>query len=89
MIASMLAVGPAGWLLGGIIVLAVIVFLSLFGPLFGLWLQALAAKAGVGIRELIGMRFRKVNPQIIVLSRIQAVRAGLDLSTNELESHYL
>ena len=32
---------------------------------------------------------RKVNPQAIVLSRIRAVKAGLDVSTNQLETHYL
>jgi uncharacterized protein YqfA (UPF0365 family) len=66
-----------------------LVFIGLFFPLFGLWLQALAAQAGVGILSLIGMRLRKVHPATIVLSRIQAVRAGLEISTEELESHYL
>ncbi|MDY7011563.1 MAG: flotillin-like FloA family protein, partial [Planctomycetota bacterium] len=66
-----------------------IVFLALFAPAFGLWIQALAARAGVGIFELIGMRLRRVSPSVIVLSRIQAIRAGLDISTMELESHYL
>ena len=74
-----------------IVVLAIvgIAFLALFGPLFGLWLQAKAAGAGVGIFELIGMRLRKVSPSTIVLSRIQAVRAGLEITTGELEDHYL
>ena len=35
------------------------------------------------------MRLRRVNPSVIVLSRIQAVRAGLEVSTGELETHYL
>ena len=73
----------------GVGVLVGIVFLAVFAPLFGLWIQAFSAGAGVGIFELIGMRLRKVNPHIIVLSRIQAVRAGLPLSTAELENHYL
>ena len=73
----------------GILVVIALVFLLLFGPLFGLWIQAFSAGAGVGIMELIGMRFRKVNPQVIVLSRIQAIRAGLPLDTKELEGHYL
>ena len=63
------------WVLIGILVLIGLIFLILFGPLFSLWLQALAAHAGVGIFQMIGMRLRKVNPRIIVLSRIQAVRA--------------
>ena len=78
------------YLLLGLAILVIIVFLGLFGPAFTLWIQALAANAGVGIRELIGMRLRRVNPGLIVLSCIQAVRAGLEeVSTSELESHYL
>ena len=81
--------GSFRWILIGVLVLIVIVFLAIFLPMFGLWIQALSAKAGVGIFELIGMKLRKVNPRTIVLSRIQAVRAGLNLSTEELETHYL
>jgi uncharacterized protein YqfA (UPF0365 family) len=77
------------YILIGIAVLVVLVILFLFAPMFGLWIQALSARAGVGIRELIGMRLRKVNPGAIVIARIQAVRAGLELTTTELESHYL
>jgi uncharacterized protein YqfA (UPF0365 family) len=73
----------------GIAVVVGLAILILFGPLFGLWLQALAAHAGVGIFQLIGMRLRKVNPQVIVLSRIQAVQAGLEVETGWLEGHYL
>ena len=72
-----------------IAVVIVLVFLALFVPAFGLWIQALSAGARVGFIDLIGMRLRKVNPHVIVLSRIQAVRAGLELSTKELETHYL
>jgi len=82
-------VEPFVWVLIGLGVLVGLIFLAVFAPLFGLWIQALAARAGVGILELIGMRLRKVSPNIIVLSRIQAVRAGLNLSTAELENHYL
>jgi uncharacterized protein YqfA (UPF0365 family) len=70
-------------------ILALFVFLGLFGPLFGLWIQALAARANVGIGALIGMRLRKVNPRVIVLSRIQSVRAGINVTTEDLETHYL
>ncbi|MHC4986319.1 MAG: flotillin-like protein FloA [Planctomycetota bacterium] len=74
---------------GAIVIIFILVFLFLILPTLGLWLQAFAAKANVGVLELIGMRFRKVNPSVIVLSRIQAVRAGLDVATAELENHYL
>ena len=75
----------------GLVILLVIVvaFLAMFGPLFGLWIQALSANAKVGIFQLIGMRLRKVHPGSIVIARIQAIRAGIDLSTEQLETHFL
>jgi uncharacterized protein YqfA (UPF0365 family) len=72
-----------------LIVIVLFVFLGLVGPMMGLWVQAYAARAGVRFWDLIGMRLRKVNPTIIVRARIQAVRAGLDVATAELENHYL
>jgi uncharacterized protein YqfA (UPF0365 family) len=77
--------------IGGVVILTIVlvVFLGLFAPLFGMWVQAIAAHAGVGIGQLIGMRLRKVNPRIIVLSKIQAIQAGLEMDTPQLEGHYL
>jgi uncharacterized protein YqfA (UPF0365 family) len=71
---------------GGLVVLLVVVMLASYGSL---WLQALLSKTPVGFAELIGMRLRKVSPSAIVVSRIRAVKAGLDISTNELETHFL
>ena len=88
--ATLLAeLSPVAYVVVGLLILMFLVFLGLFGPLFGLWLQAIAAHAGVGMFELIGMRLRKVYPATIVIARIQSVRAGLDLATEQLESHLL
>jgi uncharacterized protein YqfA (UPF0365 family) len=54
-----------------------------------LWLQAYFSRADVRLSELIGMWLRKVDMRTIVLSKITAVQAGLKLTTNDLESHYL
>ena len=56
---------------------------------FILWLQAFFSKADISIFELVGMTLRKVNPAVIVRSKIMAVQANLEVSTQELESHYL
>ncbi|MCD6521839.1 flotillin-like protein FloA [Candidatus Calescamantes bacterium] len=56
---------------------------------FGLWFRALLSGARVGMLNIIGMALRKVNPAVIVNSRIMAVKAGLDIPTNEMEAHYL
>ncbi|HVZ93654.1 MAG TPA: flotillin-like protein FloA [Phycisphaerales bacterium] len=67
---------------------ALIVFAILFN-FFNLYIQALFSGARVGILELVGMKLRKVDPRTIVYSRIRAVKAGLDISTSQLETHYL
>lgn len=67
-----------------LLVAGVIVF-----QFFSLWLQALVSGARVRLVDLIMMRFRKVDPRTIVFNRISAKKAGLEISTNNLESHYL
>jgi len=54
-----------------------------------LWLQAYFSRADVRLSELIGMWLRRVDSRTIVLSKITAVQAGLQLTTKDLESHYL
>jgi len=54
-----------------------------------LWIAAWASNAYVGLLTLIGMRFRRVPPGTVVTARISAVKAGLDVSVNDLEAHYL
>mgnify|MGYP002381219516 FL=1 len=55
----------------------------------GLWITAIFANAKVTIGSLIGMRIRKVPPGVIVNSLITANKAGIPITTNELETHYL
>jgi uncharacterized protein YqfA (UPF0365 family) len=73
-----------------IVVLAVILLaiLSSFIPI-GLWISAGASGVKVKMMTLIGMRFRKVSPARIIKPKIKAAKAGLEVSVNELESHYL
>lgn len=69
----------------GIILLAV---LLTFVPVM-LWISALAAGVRVGIFTLIGMRLRRVIPSRVINPLIKAHKAGLNVTTNQLESHYL
>ena len=58
----------------------------------GLWLQAIFSIGGghVTIFSLIGMRFRRVPPSIIVNGLIAANKAGIDeVSSSDLEVHYM
>jgi uncharacterized protein YqfA (UPF0365 family) len=71
----------------GLIVIALAVLFT-FVPVM-LWISALAAGVRVGIFTLVGMRLRRVIPNRVVNPLIKAVKAGIELSTNQLESHYL
>ena len=70
-----------------LVLIGVVIFLS-FVPL-GLWISALAAGVNVGIFNLVGMRLRRVAPIRIVNPLIKARKAGLPVTTNQLEAHYL
>jgi len=74
-----------------IIVIAIVLFLWLFFTFIpiGLWISAVAANVRIRIVTLIGMKLRRVTPVKIVIPQIKAVKAGLDLSINKLEAHYL
>lgn len=76
-----------------IFVIGVLIVLAVFTRYFRLWIQCVTTRARIGILDLLGMTFRKVNPTIIVRSKIMAVQAGLDDSTGitskNLEAHYL
>ncbi|MBY5949741.1 flotillin-like protein FloA [Algoriphagus sp. NF] len=67
----------------------ILLFIFLYFVPVNLWITAQFANVRVGIGELIGMRIRKVPPSIIVNSMITATKAGLQLTTNDLETHYL
>jgi uncharacterized protein YqfA (UPF0365 family) len=74
----------------GIIVVALI-FLGIllsFVPVM-LWVSALAAGVRISIFTLVGMRLRRVTPSRVVNPLIKAHKAGLNVTTNQLESHYL
>jgi uncharacterized protein YqfA (UPF0365 family) len=69
--------------------IAALVVLFVVISFINTWLKALLAGAPVSILTLIAMRLRGVPYGMIVDSRIMAVKAGLDLTINQLEEHYL
>ena len=72
------------------VVLAIIILAVLFTfvPVM-LWISALAAGVRVSIFTLIGMRLRRVIPSRVINPLIKAHKAGINVTTNQLESHYL
>lgn len=79
------AIGLGAAIIGIIIVLAI--FFT-FVPIT-LWISALAAGVKISIFTLVGMRLRRVIPSRIVNPLIKASKAGLTVTINQLESHYL
>lgn len=72
-------------LIGGIIFLFTFLY---FVPL-GLWFSAQLSRVRINLLQLVFMRFRKVPPQTIVKAMINSQKAGLRLTRDELEAHYL
>ncbi len=81
---------PIVWIaiaiVAGIFALIFIAFLLQF---LGLWIQATTSNAKVSLIDMIGMRFRKVDLRTVVINRIRAVKSGMDIPTNAIETHYL
>lgn len=79
-------------IMGGIVAALVfgVALLVMFLMFFNLWLRAFVTRAGIGIFRLVTMKLRKVNPQVIVDTKVMAVQAGLtDVHTTGLEAHFL
>ncbi|WP_339607456.1 flotillin-like protein FloA [uncultured Roseivirga sp.] len=55
----------------------------------GLWITARFSGVRVSLLKLVLMRVRKVPPRVVIDSMITATKAGLELTTDELETHYL
>ena len=71
-----------------IILLILVGFILIFIPV-GLWITARFSGVRVSMMTLFGMKIRRVRPVRIVNPMIQATKAGLGLSTDKLEAHYL
>lgn len=74
-----------------IVIVAIVIVVSViasFVPI-GLWISAGAAGVKVSLFTLVGMRLRRVLPARIIRPKIKASKAGLDVTINDLESHYL
>ena len=73
--------GPA------IIIIVLIVFFTMV-PI-GLWITARFSGVNISMASLVAMRFRRLNPNVIVNALIKSHQAGIPIKTDDLESHYL
>ncbi len=67
----------------------VFLFVFFYYVPIGLWLSAVFSGVRISLIQLVLMRIRKVPPSIIVNALINATKAGLSLSRDQLEAHYL
>jgi len=75
--------------MGALVILVAFLGLLLYLVPIPLWIAAWASGAYVGLFTLIAMRLRRVPPTTIVTARISSVKAGIDISLNDLEAHFL
>jgi uncharacterized protein YqfA (UPF0365 family) len=72
-----------------VIVIGVIIIFFVISSAISLWIQALVSGARVGLLNIVFMRFRKIPPKLVVETKIMGVKAGINISTDFLESHFL
>jgi uncharacterized protein YqfA (UPF0365 family) len=78
------------WLIVGLVLVLIGIFLLvIFFSFVRLWLQALLNSARIGMLDLVGMKLRNIDYQMIVRNKIALVQAGVKISTEELQQHYL
>lgn len=91
---SLGAISTTVVLIVGVIGLVIfLIFLAIFARYARLWIQSVSTGARIGIFDLLRMTFRKVNPTVILRSKIMAIQAGITeaegITTKALEAHYL
>ena len=70
-----------------VVLLLVLVFLR-YVPI-GLWIRAMSSGVKIKISALVGMRLRRISPHRLVDALIMVRKAGLDISVDQLEKHFL
>ena len=72
-----------------IIASVILLVLFLYFVPVNLWITAVFSGVRISILDLILMRLRKVPPSIVVNGLINGIKAGLNITANEIETHYL
>jgi uncharacterized protein YqfA (UPF0365 family) len=73
----------------GVGLLVLLLLALLLFKYFNLWIQCITTGARIGFIDLVAMSLRKINPRVIVQSKIAGIQAGLQIETRDLEAHYL
>ncbi len=70
---------------GSIVALALFLYIL---PV-NLWFTAQLSGVRINLLTLVLMRLRKVSPSLVVNAMITSTKAGLNITSNEIETHYL
>ena len=76
---------------GAVVIFIVVILFFAFLYYFpiGLWIRTIAAGVPLGIIALVRMRLIGIPPSVIVTNYVRARKAGLDLSVDQMQSHFL
>lgn len=75
--------------IGIILLVFLLVFVFAFMRYISLWISAILVNVKIGLIDLFVMQLRNVPPSTIVNAMITAHKAGLSITKDELEAHYL
>jgi uncharacterized protein YqfA (UPF0365 family) len=74
-------------------ILTIIVVIAFFAFMYyfpiGMWIRTIAAGVPLGIISLVRMRLIGIPPGVIVSNYVRARKAGLNLTVDQMQSHYL
>lgn len=74
-----------------LIIVGIVVLIFFFAIIrtFRLWLQSILSGVNISLLQLIIMPWRKVSPSVIVDTMVTAHKAGVQVTRDQLEAHYL
>lgn len=67
----------------------ILFFMFLYYFPIGLWIRTIAAGVPLGIISLVRMRLIGIPPGVIVTNYVRARKAGLMLTVDQMQSHFL
>jgi uncharacterized protein YqfA (UPF0365 family) len=80
-------------IIGVVVFIVVLILFAVFARFSSLWIQCWMTGTDIGLIDLIRMSLRKVNPSVIVQSKIMAVQSRITevypISTTAMEAHYM
>lgn len=70
-----------------VVIIFVAVFMA-FVPI-SIWIKAMVSGAHIPAKKLVGMKLRNVDVALIVNNYINAIKAGVKITVDDLETHYM